>query len=470
MKKPSTPSIESPGDLPNEENEEKNGRSPERGRSPMDHDQEQQELKILKALSGAEMGGGVIVLKRRSATETGFAYLAEVPSETFSEEQIKLTFGGGDYMARALTSRRTFVTAFSFKIDFSIPAKYPGVEQKKDAAPALDISGLIRELKAAITPPAPPAQDNTLLIEMMKQNGQIVAAMLSRPQTPPPDNSAMFTQFVAAIEKIEGKMERAIEKLSETKTQRDPFGDTLKNLQLLEELRNSGDKDEPSMAESFGKGIGVAIPGLIQLFTGGQPGAAMAMPPGPAQIPDSQPAAEQPSPATTPPVNPQFAFMLNRFKSSAIDAARRGKDPYDFVDGLLSMVPENFHPQIYRAANSETWFAEIFGADPASNNFVDWLKEMRDAVLTHGFVSHTKNNFRANVPAESFAKAAVGQYSVSFQEALYNLTDEENWKEAFEESQINPVWLEQLRVALDRELGGEISPAPEPAKTAAPKP
>lgn len=464
--------VDNPGELPDEVTA---GRAAEK--TSAERFNEWEEGRILSMLKNEFGGTGMVTLQRRHPsagmptwTHTG----ASLPVDGFNVANIASMFGGGDYRARVRSSNGQIARDFSFSVDHSIPPKNPmgGGGEKKESAASLDIPAIVKALVDAMPKPTPPA-DNSGMFELMK-------VAIARPE--PKGETAAMVDLIKELReesrRSEDRFLKMFEKLSERLNSAAPATSLREQFAEFRELNEMiGDGGRGEKPESFwkeiGKGAAEALAPIVKAhFAGGAAGAipgglALPSPVGPALAPPASPVIElkpennAPGPMTTPaaavqtPENMMLNAMLGRFRSAAIDAARKGKDAYDWVDNMIGMIPDSYHGSVFATANKEEWFADIFGADPEALRHVAYLNEVRNAVLAQAFFSHSKRFASAGKTAKETAETFLGWCSKGFDDTLLSLTDDPaQWSEHFKDSAAAE-WIEALRLAIQAELDGE---------------
>lgn len=434
----------------------------EKKMSPMERDDVRQQNKILETLNSQRLSGGYVEIHRRAMHESNYGFLDTVPVESFNLPSVKKLFGGGEYKFCAKTSRNQIVTTWCDKIDLRIPPTYPGEEKKEQAAPQLDVPALIGAVTEAIRSNLPEKKDDSLIVEMLRQNGEIVKAAMARPE--PKEAGA------GRLDRLEALVEKLIDKLADRPASREKsLRDQIEDFQAVQEIVGGNGEKKGSFVERLGEGIATGAAPLLQRLLGGQPELMPGLQPA-LQAPSAiSPAAPGPDTsragAPNPPtdMNPMLSAYLPQFRSAAIAAALKQKNPIEWVDSLFDTIPERFHPAIFRMANSDGWFATFFGSHIEAPKHIEWLKEMRDAILTRAMMVTVREISRQQVTPENCANHIIASFAPSFHDALFQLTDPESWAELFVLEEINPAWLEAVRVALD----GILNP-PEPATATAP--
>ncbi len=466
------PSLDNPGEgLPAEVTQETNPGT----KTAADRFNDWEESKILSLLKTEFSGGGFITLQRRhpASGQMQWNHLGvQLPVDNFTVANIAAMFGGGDYRAKARPSSGQFAREFSFSIDHSIPPKNPmnpGAE--KAVPPPTDVAAIIREIHAA----APKGMDSAML--------EILKTAIARPE--PRGETAAVLEMVRELREESRKSDDRFLKLFEALSNRaapavPSLREQLEDAQELIEMigGNKGSGKDESWWKEMGKGIAESVGPLLKAhFAGGAPVSnglpLLAAAPSTVTAPPAlSPSAVPPGSTATDPnnpdaaMNPMLQMALNRFRSAAVDAARKGKDAYEFVDSMLGFVPDSFYETIYKTANAEDWFSKIFGADPEALKHVAFLNEVRNSILAKAFVAHSVNFATAAVSPEETSRKFLEWVSAGFHDELFNMTDPENWALAFEGTKIDPVWLESLRNFTAKALNEEADDIePETGKT-----
>lgn len=488
-KHPAPPSAENPGgadELPAEVTH------PRAAQSPRERARELEESEILKIFKTELGGGGFITFQRRHppSGQTQYSHLGgSMPVDSFSIANVATIYGGGDYIAKARSSAGQFAQEVRFSVDHSITPKNPMASQadKTPAAPPVDIAAIIREIRAS----QPPPQNNSEIVELAK-------AAMARPE--PKGETAAVIEMIKEIREDARKAEDRFFKILEKMNERNAPPPAPSLREQLEEARElldllGGDRG-PDKGDSFwkdlGRGAAEALGPLIKNhFAGAAPalmgalpsaGVPVAVTAAPASFPphpDPQPAAavnghagepahtETAAAAAPADMNISMQFFLTQFRKQALDAGRRGKDAFDFVDTVIGLVPAEMLPKVFGLAQSDNWFASIFGTEPEAMKHLAFLTKLRAAVLLKAFVLHAQYFAAVKKPAEETARAFLAWAPREFDDELFATTDAENWALAFEGVALDPAWLEQLRAAVSVALDPpEPEETPEPAAAA----
>lgn len=454
-------------------------------RSPLDREQDRQERAIADVLSREKVQGGTIQLSRRSPGEATYGYLAEIPAETYSEENVKLIYGGGDYKAQVKTSDGKFKGNFQFKIDYSIPSKHPEKrEEKKENDVAAIIAAVTAAMKSSAPVPVAPAGPDPMTMKLIEGMFMMMGTMMTnKPTGADPAMAAQLAEIRGELRAMKeaggggggGGLNGFFNNFSKFK---ELIADSIPEsaagggggggeekpdrgmqaLSLFAPLINAvGEKvllgnNQPVAQQA------AAEPEQPQLTNGATPAAATT--PAAAGLPAAATNGTAANGTAKPalPMN-AFSLFLPEFRRVAILAATKNRDPFDWVEDKLASIPVKFHVDVFNLANRETWFADIFGTDQKAMERLAWLLDMRNSILLLRFVAEAEKAFAQQVPArptpEKFASDFIDGASVSSLEKLFDYTDPAAWDMLFPSTSIDPTWLEAVRVALDKELSGE---------------
>ncbi len=484
------PSVESPGgNLPAEVT------APPAGSSAREREIAREENEVFTAFRSELGSAGTVSLHRShpNSPTTRPGYVGTIAAHDFTIERVTEMYGGGDFIARAKVDGSRFSgTERRFTIDHAIPPKNPKAGAERKEPPPVDIAGIVTAITAALPKPAP--ENTSLLQTMIAQQTTIMTEAMRRPE--PKQDPAMLTaleSIVRLVDKVTTRLDRLEERISQptaAPTLKEQMADMVEFAEAMGFSRDGGKGGEDSnFWKDLGKGAAEALaPILKNHFAGAVPApfvpplltqpmvpaptrAAPASPPASISVETSPPTGATPGAATeTPEMHLALNAMIGRFRSAAIDAARKQSDPVQWVASMLGFVPVAHHRAIFNTANAKDWFAQIFAGDPEAPQHLQFLMDVRNAILLHAFVAYT-TQAAANPAAtvEQLAKDFIGWASPDFQDPLFDATDPENWAQIFAGSQLNPAWLEGLRVALDRELDGEEeAAAATPAASVAP--
>jgi len=491
-------------------------------RTPLEREQERQQKEMLELISQTKLASGYVEMKRRTIDMVDFAYLTRMPIDSYSEETIKNVYGGGHYKLSFKTASGQFCGQAEIQIDPSIPAKYPGgakAAEAKNESPAALVTAFSEALQKNLPAPPPP-QNNDLLLGVMKQNSDMITAMLQIANRQPaqPAVDPALQEMLREMRAEQKELRAALQQ-----QQQAPRGDSLmkelEKFRALQEIMGGGGggsgDDAPtqktSMMEKAMEIFAPVIGAVVAKAMAGQQGGEAA-PMLPAQPALTAPAGNgaapvnaspQPNPANPTsapaaeeqPMNPLLAAYISQFRSLALAAAAKKRPVVEWLEFQFDGIPEKAHGAVFQLANEETWFAKIFGAEPTAAQHITWLQEMRNGILARWLVSDIANLYAGRAPytpenaasiatqgelmAGQYAKRFIELSSVSFHDYLWRLTGEEEWRDTFASVTTPPddKFIEQLRVAfetaLDPQTEADPAPAPEAPKAkpaVAPKP
>ncbi len=457
--------------------------------SPVEREALEQEQKIQDIIKNAGIDGITATVKRRVPGESDYGHLAEILAEGFSPEKVRTLYGGGDYKVSFRSAAGKFLGVSIFKVDYSNPSKFPGVGEKKEKSEN-DTAAIIAAITAAVkstAPAAPAAPESPLVLEMMRAtaetNRTLLLALTQRPTGPDPAISALSANVTALAAKV-----------AELAAGGGGAGGVMGEIRKLQAVQSfvmeagggaggAGEGEEKPAAvdwklEAF-RTLGPAFaPFLAQLLTNGA-AAGAAQPVGEAQpaiTAAAEPAATPAAPAdqnsmpspTSAPVSPMMTVFLKQFRTLAIAAAEKGRDPFAWVEMKLDDIPAAVHPRVFELANAEDWFAKIFAGDPRAAAQIEWLQKMRAAVLTQWLVTDLRANYAATPRPEAatYAAGLLDRASVSFHDTIFDLSEPGEWAQLLASPGVDAVWAEAVRAEFEKLLQGEddtAAPAPEVA-------
>ncbi len=482
-----SPSVAEPGNgLPPEV------LAPEAAQGAREKQRAREENEMFSSLRRELGSGGFVTLSRCHPGSGQFkqAHIGQIPIEDFSVERVAQIYGGGDYVAKGRTAGGTFLEApRNFSIDHSIPPKNPNAGEAKaaPAAPALDVAAIVREVGESSR------REAGIVVDLAK-------TILSRPQEGSGQMMEMFKflaeqqakaaeQFRDLIQKGEERTAKILEKLAARDATPAAAADPLEHLEKLiataEALgftREKGEGDDwKAELFKFAKEAMPVVMAKLQIAGAGnngllpqvmQPVQTLPAPAPVSIVSTGTPGANAPAasaetgaPAGGQPTDDMMIqIALNFFRSAAIAAAKKGKDPYEFIcDKLDELAAEN-HGVVFEKARSADWFANFFAANAEATQHLKFLTELREALFARALVAHAIKFAAVNKAPLETAMQFAGWLPEDARNAIWQWCDAEDWAELFEGVRgpvIAPSWLEELRVALDKILGGEEA---EPAK------
>ncbi len=459
---------------------------------------EREEVEIFSAFRRVLGGGGMVSLRRSHPRKGQFkpAYIATIPLDQFSLENVKQIYGGGDFEATGKNAMGQNVTEASgkFSIDHSIDPKNPDETKEKPApaAPPLDLAAIIRETresasketsgmmelaKVILTRPAQ-APDNTILLQVIQMQKESEARLLQ------------------VMQESEKRTQSILKEIAASRTDAEPPKSLREQLEDAKELMEliGGDRreKEESTFEKLLRGLaplgeriaahylagGAPTPPIVPVLPApngvvtAPPASGFAPNPAQAATAAEAPAAEGGAGNISP---EQMSMLLNLIRSAALEAASKRQDAFEFVASQMPIVEKfGYHGALYELLRGEDWFARVFAADAKAAQFVGYLGEIREAILTRAFVTHGANQAAKQTPAAQAAKDFLG-WLTSFDDGLLSLADDDDaWRKIFEGYAIAPEWLALYRATVIHELaaddeaapGAKVSPFPSAAPIA----
>jgi hypothetical protein len=423
------------------------------------------------------------------ATQAGPMYLATITRDEFSLDLIADRFGGGDFVARAKVNGGQFDGSVrKFRIDHSIPPKNPRAPAEKPAQP--DPGSIIRETVEILKPLIPKGGDSGGNVEFFRIMAQMQERSAREAREAQERQSKELRELIANNQAQTNKILEQLAK-RDNQTQAAAPKSLVEQAQELAQVREvmaefmpevgGGDSDWKKELVGMAR---EALPVLGQILSqrgapaGNGPRIRIQAQPGtpaghaangaarenPVTISPAQPASaleNGAAPSETIQQSPDdmnalIKLALAQFKRGTLKAAALKKDPYDFVCTTLDMVPADYLPRIFEVAHGGEWFTQIFGQhDEQTQRHFGFIKEVRESVLARALVAHAGQFKSVNKSAEETAAQYVGWLPEDATDAIYNWTEPDNWAQLFAGDLIDPAWLENLRVEIDKLLGGE---------------
>lgn len=441
--------------------------------SPLERAEIEQQEKVLALLAKHRDTGAYLEVSVKEPGKMEWEFLDTVPIDTYNVKSFSERFGGGSYRLIAKTDRNQFISTWYVSVSKSIvPVRANSATAVAPGAKS-ELAEMMKEFRETMKPLvdralAPVTPTTSTLAEIMP----LMVASVSRPE--PKQDNELFRMMMEFQTKSEERVTRMIDKMSEKMQtpKEDTFALIGKVLELKEQFGGDAPEEKKNEMLEFAKAFGPSVVQAVQHYlsqnrTAPQPatriaqpataasaanGAASGTPPGENQPIEVQPTEEN--------MNLKLEFMLAQFKSSAMAAARKGKDAVDFASNTLDLVPEEFWPKIFAAANSEDWFTQIFKNDSEAMKQLPWITEMRNAMLARMVVWVARAQWIAQTDPTESARAIVTAMAKNFHDYLFNETSAENWSNLFADAQssaqpFDAAWLESLRIAIDNLLGGD---------------
>lgn len=330
-------------------------------------DEGQQELDAIAELRGMGASTDYRYSVSRVSSKPGEqqGYCATYSAGDLSLDAIRENFGGGKYRIRVTDSSGKYITLRTVDIvALPKPLNAPAAQ-----APGMDMSGMA-EVIAALRPNAPPAagSDNTmqLMLAMIKNQGDLLQAMLTRPAPEGPK----ITDILAIIK--------------ENQPRRDPEESAVSLLlKGLELGRGLGEKAETGMLDVARDGLDIL--GNLIARDRGQPPAAV---PAGARVALPAPSATTTA-APARPAQPSGDPMMRKLQwlraqlASLILQAARDKDPELYATVMLDNLPDFFtDEEILARLQAPDAVSQLSMLDPRVSQHAAWFEEFRKHCVT----------------------------------------------------------------------------------------
>lgn len=386
--------IESP-----EQREEENP-----GRKAIEREDAAEVVSILDVMRASGGEGGYIRLSVKRALDLKFNFLNNIPLTAFSEQFVKDTYGGGEFLVQGCRQGGQIIKTLRLNIDLSIPAKNPEAKKEEAKTPVPDAGTIVREVLAQILPmikPAPAPDNSAVMIAMMnnqtqmaienaKSNATMMTAMFSAMANMGKNSSAQ--ESPATVSSI-ARLDAAVQQLLIDRKSKPGGIEDLRNMFGL--IRELQEEAQPEKKENLLSQLSEVAAPFVKAFAGGvpittagplldQPATIAGAPPASSPQPAAPAAAATPGSAAGQPPNREAAmdFAFNQamkvFAGKAIQAAKLGMEAEAFADAAEDQIPPMYEAKIFALVSADDWFVKIFGSHPEADVYRGWLTELRD--------------------------------------------------------------------------------------------
>lgn len=333
-----------------------------------------------------QMSEGKIKLLRRGPQDAKFQLVETMPSKDFDQEGVMKRHGGGDYRANCFDRKGKLVRSMEFSIDYRCKGILDQAPERPAAEPA---KGLTMQDVLQLVNSRPQVQEKSedigtlmrlqaeqadksferlvlIMTASQKQQADLMAAILSRPESRGPDFATALTPILVAM----------VEKNASGKSDLAGF---LETFRAVKELTNGEEKEE-SMFDKIGKMVGPLAGALLAHKMGGPPAGAVPMDQA-AQVNAPAPEAAPASGGNTLP--PLVQKAVAAFVTELIEAARRNSN----VDLWAEVIEDRlrpfsgWHDKIKEALRREDWLATLFQNHPLVLEHRAWFEDLRGAIL-----------------------------------------------------------------------------------------
>jgi hypothetical protein len=331
------------------------------------------EVDAITTLLALDDSDGIRYRVHRQPSKPGerIALCQDYSRDELSFETIRATFGGGTYRITALNAQNQYVS--SKQIAIAELPKAPG----QSSAPNTDLAAILQAAKGDNS-------GNELLLALIKSQGDMMTALLTRPPPPPPPAGPSVMEIIQMIQAMKEDKPTAVDS-----------GDSVKLLlQGLELGRTLGGGES---GDIWSKGLDM-LPTLLE---------KAAQQPQPSVVPiNPNPQPRIAPPATTAPQAPQVETdpmlmklnWLKRQTQNLVVQARRGKDPGLYAEVMLDNLPDYITAEeIFERLNAPDAIAQLSQLNPDIVPYAEWFERFRKAVIE--FLSPDADETGGDVPS-----------------------------------------------------------------------
>lgn len=290
------------------------------------------------------------------------AFCNNYSRETLNLETIRDTFGGGTFRVTAYSAGSRYAGSKTVNIAELPKGPAPLVQQGPDLA------ALVSAVKGSGG--SDPAMMG-MFLQMMKSQGDMITAMVSRPPPAPPPGPTVqeIILMMREMNKDGGKEDTGAVSL------------LLKGIELGKEFAGGGG-GETGLMDVAGKGLEMLRP-LIERQAS-QPAAeparpALAPPAAPAR-PNNQPAPAAPQPETDPMLR-QLNWLRNQMPF-LLQVAVKGADPAVYAQVLLDNLPDWFNDDdLLAQLRSPGAIDNLIMLDSRVGAYRAWFESLRTEII-----------------------------------------------------------------------------------------
>jgi len=297
-------------------------------------------------------------LHRKDERDGKLANMETVSRDNFSVDYVREQFGGGEYVAVAVTPTGQFIKRCTFKVD----ARYKGARWAEPALAAgpigvsPDVQRLERVVERLVEALAKPAAPAVNPLGQMKELAEIVRTLM--PATPPESNVSALKETVGLAKELVGM-----------------------GREMVEDAEPS---DQPPWDRIIEKGV---VP-IIEMAQRARRPAMAPVTARPALLAPVTPAtvvAETPTAVTTTTEDqPVWQLDLARYIPLILARARKHADPETTAAFVLQELNEDTVTAIAGAAESDDFVDMVFGKLPSEfrvdPNVEAWTRDFLAAV------------------------------------------------------------------------------------------
>lgn len=370
------------------------------------------DAEISEVLESIDASGAKVKVYRKHQGSQKYAYVDEYPTEGFTVETLKSTYGGGDYRLGIHDGKGRRIK----RVDLFIDPRIKGT---------LD--------QPAVLPAVTPIQSNDTLIQLMNQQQQSAQQMLILMMQSQQQQAQQMTQvLVAALtgakaptstspgepasRMLEAMMPLLLANVQKTAGPAGSMKEQIETLRALKELLPDGGKEEKEedMIDKIMKIGGPVMAGLIGMRGGGMsmpqalPEVTVAPRPAPQQAAQPAPAAppEPPQPKggmqnLTPDVQ-QMILSLRQFTPVLVNAAHQDGECLSYYNLVADLLTDAQYDQLVEILRRDDWTTVLFADDAGVLQYKPWFENLRDTFLN-------PEAYTDDAPTPDAAPGAAGQ-------------------------------------------------------------
>jgi len=337
------------------------------------HEEEQDDVsKIQALLKELDMGGGVARIFRQRPGQAKHEYEGEIPSDAFTLETIKRSYGGGDYLIRFAAKGGRYVRSIRFAIDprhkgelDKINEPPPVTQNSNDNSQAL----LAFMMQQQQTQAQQAQQSMTLMMTMMSESQKSMAAIIAAAI----GGGGRQVQSEPSSKFIEVMMPM----LTESMKPRGGMAELTENVKLVKELMgNAPEKEEKD--DMLEKMMTIGAPLIGAFMSRGQPQPQQSQP---VRVNPAQPQA-LPTPEQIAQAKAQELLGRLRFVTPVlVRAAKKNSYIDSYIDILNDNLDDEGHEMLVYMLKRDDWITTLFNDNPDVVANRQWFESFRQAII-----------------------------------------------------------------------------------------
>lgn len=333
----------------------------------IDADEEETELEKDTISELLELGQGEVRWKvDRISPADKAGHCTTYITGDLSLDRIREEWGGGKFKITGIGPDGKYVARRTVAI--VEPVKHPMLMQPQNN---------VAEIMAIVN--SSRNDSSTMMMQMMKSQSDLLAAVLSRPQPVGPDPTQMQTNMLAMMASM-----RDIFKPEKSTSDIELL---MKGLELGREFGGGGGSGDTGWMDLLVSGMGMAKP-LIQKAM--EAPATIPTPIAPRQrviattvpdAPNSPPVVENPVKSEENPMLHLLSWLQRQIKALLVQAAR-DKDPELYAEVFLDNLPDDVTPElILKHFDDEKAIERLAAIDGGVLKYREWFESFRDSVI-----------------------------------------------------------------------------------------